>query len=681
MIVTVLAATSVAAQQAEMDPTDSDAVEEAATPAAGDSEKTGGEATFTLERPGFIKEIHFRDTPMRNAFQMLALSVTGQKNIIATKEVTGKVTADLYGVTFMEALDAVVRSSGYVYEVDGNFIYVMTVDQWKKAADAKRQMTVGTFRLAYLTATDAKDLIAPALSKDGEIATTPSAKIGINTSKTDAGGVGYAQDDVLVVRDYAENIAAVESILRQVDVKPEQVLIEATILSASLSERNDLGIDFGLLTGVKFTDLSRTNSEGNGFAVPPTYPLNRAPLSDFRTDFGAMVPGTGLNVGFVSSNVSVFLRALEEITDTTILANPKLLVVNKMRGEVMVGNRDGYLTTTVTQTAAIQSVQFLETGTRLIVRPFIGRDGFIRMEIHPEDSSGGVNMVGGSVLPWEKTTEVTSNVFVRDGHTIVIGGLFRERTVASRNQVPLLGNIPFLGAAFRGTTDTTVREEVIILITPRIVRQEVDEATSAQIADDVERMRVGARNGLQWFGRGKLSQTYLRWAKEAIAQGNTNKGLCHLDMALSLQPRMIEAIHLKERIKDRAFWSREDRPATARIIIQQMMMQELSLPVESIVPPSKPRDVENIDVRVQAQMNLMPREWMPIEEQTRSVLKSCKQMKHEARPADEEEDDADLDSPSDQAVRDGDDDGDGSDGDDENDDGVITTESVEMVEE
>ena len=131
----------------------------------------------------------------------------------------------------------------------------------------------------------------------------------------------------------------------------------------------------------------------------------------------------GLKVGFVSDNVSVFLSALEQTTDTTIMANPKVLALNRQQGEVFVGNEDGYITTVTTETTTSQSVESLKTGTRLIFRPYIAEDGYVRMEIHPEDSTGGLT---SSNLPFKITTEVTSNVMVRDGHTIVIGGLFRE---------------------------------------------------------------------------------------------------------------------------------------------------------------------------------------------------------------------------------------------------------------
>src|SRR5204863_2186034 len=127
-----------------------------------------------------------------------------------------------------------------------------------------------------------------------------------------------------------------------------------------------------------------------------------------------------------------------------------------------------YYTTLTTETTTSQSVESLKTGTRLLFRPFIASDGYIRMEVHPEDSDGQVNANG---LPSKHTTEVTSNIMVKDGRTIVIGGLFRESSVSGRSQIPFLGNLPLAGALFRNQKDHTQRDEVIILLTPHVVKE------------------------------------------------------------------------------------------------------------------------------------------------------------------------------------------------------------------
>ena len=563
------------------------------------------ETTVRVSRPGTF-EIHFRDSGLREAFELLGSQ--GHKNIVATKEVSGKVNADLYDVTFKEALEAILGSTGFAYVEEGNFIYVMTPEQLQKKIESLRKLSTRAFRLVYIGAADAKVLITPALSKEGSIAVTPVAAMGIAPSATDAGGNSYATSDLVVVHDYDENIDRIEKMVNEMDVKPQQVLIEATILQATLDETNELGIDFNTLAGVNFSSLGSTATGDTGLTIPTT-PVTKqnTPSSAFRTNFAGNVDSGntgGASFGFIGSHVGVFVRALETITDTTVLANPKLLVVNKQRGEVMVGSKDGYLTTTVTETVSTQTVQFLETGTRLIVRPFIGKDGYVRMEIHPEQSSGTVKAVGTSALPQEDTTEVTSNVLVRDGHTIVIGGLFRETTTASRTQVPGVGNIPLLGAAFRSSNDNTLRNEIIILITPHIIQQAPDEGASEQIKDDVERFRIGARKGLVWFGRSRLANMYVEHAKDAMAEGKTDLAVCNLDMALATQPRQIEAIRLRERLTRKAFWADETRVSSIDYVIQHMVMHELGKPTSDIIPPRKPMDASRVDPAVRESLGI-----------------------------------------------------------------------------
>jgi len=131
----------------------------------------------------------------------------------------------------------------------------------------------------------------------------------------------------------------------------------------------------------------------------------------------ARPPGsTGLTVGFSSGNVQAIITALERVTDTTLLANPKVLAVNKQEGIVYIGRKIGYESqTTQTQTSTTQSVEFLETGTRLAFRPFIGNDGYIRMDIYPKDSDGALKQ---NNIPDETSTELRTNVVVKDGQTL-----------------------------------------------------------------------------------------------------------------------------------------------------------------------------------------------------------------------------------------------------------------------
>jgi type IV pilus assembly protein PilQ len=582
-----------------------------AGPSSPTSMPTGEVTEVHAPRPGTF-EIHVQGADIRGVLQLL--STQGRKNIVATKEVAGTISAELYGVTFKEALEAVLQAGGYVYREKDGLIYVYTPKQLEEVLKSERKMGYRIFHLAYVTSADAKALIAPVLSQEAIVSSTPDAAVGVVSSDTDTGGNSNAHTDVLIVQDYEDNLKRAERIISEVDVRPDQVLVEVTMLSAKIDETNKLGVNFSTLAGIDFETLgSDSNALGNmANAGLQDANLRNAPASTFRTDFTTVAGGA--TFGLVTNNIAAFITALESITDTTVLANPKLLIVNKQRGEVMIGARDGYLTTTVTEGTSTQSVEFLETGTRLIIRPYVAKDGFIRLELHPEDSDGGVTLKGAFALPSETTTELTTNVLVHDGHTFVLGGLFRESTVTGRSQIPVLGNLPGVGAAFRYTSDATVRKEVIILITPHIIKQTADAAVGEQLKDDVERFRIGARKGVQWWARERLSRTYLGWANQALSEGHRGTALWNVDMALSMQPMFEEAIRLKERLTGQPYWSTYSQESSIKYVIQRMMMQDLGRPVEMVIPPDKPRSAEDLDSKVQEAFGMGPRLELPLDE-------------------------------------------------------------------
>jgi len=533
-------------------------------------------------------EIHVNGANLVEVLRMLSMQC--QRNIIASKEVRGTVTANLYDVTVREALDAVLQSNGYAYREKGNFIYVYSTKEIADIEKAERQPTSKVFRLFYTPAANAVNIIKPVLSATGQVAFTTAALSGLDTGVKDIGGNSHATEDVIVITDYPENLEAAAKVIKEIDRRPEQILIEATILRAALTDDNALGIDFNVLAGVNFDTVLNTNGQisnatsGAGATPAPVDLAHGVGSVGTGNNFSSQVPG-GLKLGIVNQNLSVFLSALEGVTDTTVLANPKILALNKQKGEVIVGRKDGYLTTTVTESATVQSVDFLETGTRLVFRPYIADDGFIRMEIHPEDSSGGLT---ASNLPFKVTTEVTSNIMVKDGRTIVIGGLFRESSNSSRSQIPGLGNLPGVGALFRNQRDTTTREEVIILLTPHIIKdQEGYSKESLEALKDGERMRVGVRQGMMPWGRERLAESCFESAMTEWNKPNPDKQkvMWHLNCATNLNPKFLEAIKLKEEITGKEMWESDN--SDIRGFVKRRIMAD-----KDIAPANPPRVVD-----------------------------------------------------------------------------------------
>ena len=484
-----------------------------------------------------------------------ALALLGslcQKNIVPTPNVDGVLAfRSLTNVTFDEAMDAILGGN-FKYEQKGNIIEVFP------RGDESR-MKRAVFALNYISAVEAMKLITPVLSDKCTFGVTSAAETGVpvgeSISSVSGGGDTMSLQDTIVVYDYAENIADAEKVISLIDVRPKQVLIEATILSATLTEGMELGVDLNLMAGVSLSGSAATSdlvggggtdhSRGDAATTPILQVAGGAFAGTPIETFGfAAALGGGLRIGITTGDVAAFITALETVTDTTILANPKILAVNKQLGQVYIGDKIGYESqTTVAESGTSTSkVEFLDTGTKLSFRPYIGANGYIRMDIHAKSSQEK----GGKIIS-ESSTELVSNIMVKDGQTVVIGGLFRDVVVTSRSQIPLLGDLPLIGVFFRSTKDSTQRQEVIVMLTPHIIEEPEETNSNARI-DDVRRKRFGAKEELQWAGRARLIEDRYAKAAQYYVAGDTEAAMKELKYVLELRPSYLEAIRLKERI-------------------------------------------------------------------------------------------------------------------------------------
>jgi len=539
-------------------------------------ETSGVEEGNSTVKP--IQSIKFEeDFGIRKALAMLGSMY--KKNIVPSPSVDGALAfRSLSNVTFEEAMDAILGEN-FRYEQKGNLIKVYTKDEYKTIKEDKERMIYKVFTLYYISAAEAIKLLSPVLSGAGSIqGSSPAETIvptGESISAGSAGGDTMALNDTIVIQDYPERIAEAEKMLGELDVRPQQVLVEATILSATLTEGMEMGVDLNFLAGISLTGTSSTSQVGTteSLATSTTLPISQVaagtPGAPIETAGFASVGGRGLRIGVTSGDFAAFITALETVTDTTILANPKILAVNKQLGQVYIGTKIGYVSqTTQTQTSTTQNVEFLDTGTKLSFRPYIGNDGYIRMDIQPKDSSGTLK---ANNIPDEFSTELATNVIVKDGQTIVIGGLFRDVVVTSRSQIPLLGDLPLIGVFFRGTNDRTQRQEVIVLLTPHIIK-EPEETNSSSRVDDVRRKRFGAKDELQWAGRARLVEDRYAKAASYYVEGNNAAALKELTFVLEVRPTYLEAIRLKERII--AEMNPDEVDKIERIMLENVERQE-----------------------------------------------------------------------------------------------------------
>jgi type IV pilus assembly protein PilQ len=510
---------------------------------------------------GLIKFIAFqKDMNIKDSLRLLAALC--KKNIVPSAGVEGPLTISrLYNVTFEKALEAVL-GNGFKYEQDGDFVRVHTLEEYKKMKENPERMTYKVITLYYITAQEAVKLVMPVLSgsTSAKIQASTAAQKSISADKgslgSSGGGDDLAVNDTVVIFDFPENIERAEKVIRQLDVRPRQVLIEATILAARLTEDMQFGIDWNLLTGTAVTGFP---SAIGGVGTPAQ-----------TTGFAGTPGSAGLTVGMSAGNVQAIITALETVTDTTLLANPKILAVNKQEGVVYIGRKIGYQdTATTTQTGGTTaSVAFLETGTRLAFRPYIGDDGYIRMEIYPKDSDGTLKQ---NNIPDEVSTELRTNIVVKDGQTVVIGGLFRDSVVTSKSQVPVLGDLPLIGSLFRGKKDTVSREEVIVILKPHIV-DEPSQTHPDKRVEDLRLKREAALGSLEAIDTAKIAEESYAKAAQYYLEGDTEKALFNLRIALIARPTYLEALRLRERIMaetDPEQFKRLDSVATQEVDKQE----------------------------------------------------------------------------------------------------------------
>ena len=444
---------------------------------------------------GKLISLHIDNLDVRKALEIL--SRQSGMSIVVSPGVSGNVTMDLRDKTAVEILNAIARLCRLKVQNINDIVFVTAESEMPEGEDGK--LPVRVYHLDYVRSSDVELMIKPLLSPRGTISSSPDSEVGIKSDGEQAGGNAMAGGDTVIVQDYENVLKAIDGVVAQIDVQPIQVLIEAVIVSVKLNKGMELGVNFALLDGAQnalgvmgsgaainaaagfnpasvIGDVGNLVTNGTDFSTTtgtdPTEIANEITSTSEQTTSGMMRGGLaanegGMKFGWTGRSTTGFIKALESMGDTKVLACPRLLVVNKQRAEIQLGDRLGYKTNTQTQTSTTEKVEFMDIGTLLRLRPFISSDGMIRMEIHPERSSGHLDIRD---VPQTNTAQVTTNVMVPSGTTIVIGGLMDNEVTVGYEGLPFLSRLPWIGSLFRDTITSRQKKELIVILTPHIWR-------------------------------------------------------------------------------------------------------------------------------------------------------------------------------------------------------------------
>jgi type IV pilus secretin PilQ/predicted competence protein len=411
----------------------------------GTDKVTGDEKKYTGEKIS----LDFKDADIKNVFRLLA-EVSG-KNLVVTDDVSKKVTIRLIEVPWDQALDLIIETNGLAKEEVGSVLRISTAArlavekrQQQDARNASRSAEIP--QLSYLTVNyaKAKDLVE-------------KVKLLIK------GGAEVVPDDrsnFIVVRGSKTDLEEVVEIVTRLDVRTPQVLIESNLIETTPTFSRALGIDMDTLFNSGRIRTSERFTAGPPFAGSPTavFPPNSTPI---------VIPVTGFKFGYFGNNIASVLTAAEAEGNVKIISRPSVVTLNNVLSTIESANIVRIRTSAATVGEA-GSLREIRAGITLKVKPQVSADGFVLLEIEVKSSTLDFgNAVEG--IPAENSREAKANVLVKDGETVVIGGIMKDTGSNSDTGVPYLKDIPVLGWLFKKSSWRKDFEELVVFITPRIM--------------------------------------------------------------------------------------------------------------------------------------------------------------------------------------------------------------------
>ena len=442
---------------------------DAATPAA-----TPGDETVASNG---LLSIDFKEADIRQVLRIIALK--GGVDIVAGNDVEGVVTIKLTNVPWEEALDIILRTYGFTYERKGKIVRVMTI-----AALELEALDTEVFPLDYAKAKD--------------------VPVVINEMLSDRGRVKFDErTNTVIVTDVPSSLFQIKEVVERLDQRTPQVLIETRIVETKLEKDESLGI--------RWSDSFALTQTQNSF--PSTFPFKaQGTMGWFGQEFvstpSARIGGPtslldasptstvgSIGIGTLSSSaLSMTLNNLRQRSDTKVVSNPTLTVLDNQQAKIHIGEEfpvPNFSVDPSTGNTTVSGFQTRTIGTVLTVTPHVNPSREIVVDLKPEVIAATTNAtfnVSGSTsvsLPRFTVQTVQTQVRIQDGQTVAIGGLVKDLKLTQVNKVPFLGDIPILGLLFTntsvdgGSSNPTLKQDLLIFLTVSLTKDEPQRSMAA----------------------------------------------------------------------------------------------------------------------------------------------------------------------------------------------------------
>ena len=412
--------------------------------------------------------VNLKDVDLKDFFRLIH-EISGL-NVVLDPNVHGTLTVVLDDVPWDQALDIVLKNNELARELEGNVLRIATVDTLKHEADARRaqiesealavEKTSVTRFLSYAKAKDVIVTVKKFLSQRGDV-------------------VADDRTNAVIINDIPKVIPTIDRLLTQLDRKTQEVEIEARVVAATRQFARDIGTQFGFAWGNSHSAVGGNQAAGSspttvngltpGYITVPGTGSSTGSSIPLFSNLGSTSPSSGLSFVNASNNVRIdaILSLAESRGLLKVLSRPRVVTQNNIQALVKQGVRVPIVTQA--QLGGPPTVTYVDAFLRLTVTPQITSENTIFLNVDVENTTPnfGQEVQGNPELI---TQQATTQVLVTDGGTVVIGGVIQTQNSINISQVPLLGNIPWLGNMFKHTVVNTSNQELIFFITPRIIQ-------------------------------------------------------------------------------------------------------------------------------------------------------------------------------------------------------------------
>lgn len=410
----------------------------------------------SMDASGLVS-LDFREADIRNVLDLLAFK--SGVNIVSSPEVTGIVSIRLDNVPWKEALEVILQTYGYAYEQKGSIIMVTTVENLKKRREdalllaEQEPLITETFTLNF---GKASDIIA-----------------SIEKIKSDRGSVNFDErTNTLIVTDSKTKLELIAKVVDKLDTTTPQVLIEAKVVETTLTNTENMGIDWVTVASVsgaaRPTTYPFTEISGNKYIKNANFPhVNDETATDDLFTYGT------LNF----SQAQAIFELLKTRSNTNILSNPKIVTLDNQPAQVVVGSQYPIPTYTYNEEQArlqVSGWEYMDIGIIFDVTPHVNSAGFVTMDIEPKITAIlDFVTVENTSLPRLSNESTKTSVIVKGGETLVIAGLIKDQTTETKKRTPFFGDIPLLGYVFQKSETLVQKTDLLIFLTPHIVTPEI----------------------------------------------------------------------------------------------------------------------------------------------------------------------------------------------------------------